>query len=90
MGAEVPLYVNICDPRLGTDLCRCDAGLVGKSELNPKIDGDIIFKVENKALDAILSVGRYMIMFCICIGSSCVIYSMNDRGHDCKTSPRGS
>ena len=29
------------------------------------------FKVENKALDAILSVGRYLIMFCIYVGFSC-------------------
>ena len=28
-------------------------------------------KVENKALDAILSVGRYLIMFCIYVGFSC-------------------
>ena len=30
------------------------------------------FKVENKALGAILSVGRYLIMFCIYVGFSCV------------------
>merc|ERR1719392_57418 len=34
------------------------------------------FKVENKALGAILSVGRYLIMICIYVGFTCVIYSI--------------
>ena len=34
-------------------------------EPNPKVEGDMTFKVENKAPDAILSVGRYMITPCI-------------------------
>ena len=34
------------------------------------------FKVENKAMGTILSVGRYLIMFCIYVGFSCVIYSI--------------
>merc|ERR1719247_3759679 len=50
--------------------------LSGTSEPNPKVEGDMTFKVENKALGAILSVGRYLIMFCIYVGFSCVIYSI--------------
>ena len=34
------------------------------------------FKVENKALGAILSFGRYVIMFCIYVGFACVIHSV--------------
>merc|ERR1719183_1211843 len=34
------------------------------------------FKVENKALGGCLSVGRYLIMFCIYIGFTCVVYSV--------------
>merc|ERR1719399_2555234 len=50
--------------------------LSGTSEPNPKVEGDMTFKVENKALGACLSVGRYLIMFCIYIGFTCVIYSI--------------
>merc|ERR1719271_830380 len=50
--------------------------LSGTSEPNPKVEGDMTFKVENKALGAILSVGRYLIMFCIYVGFTCVIYSI--------------
>merc|ERR1719399_1365453 len=50
--------------------------LSGTSEPNPKVEGDMTFKVENKALGGILSVGRYLIMFCIYIGFSCVVYSV--------------
>merc|ERR1719265_41912 len=50
--------------------------LSGTSEPNPKVEGDMTFKVENKALGTILSVGRYLIMFCIYIGFTCVIYSI--------------
>ena len=49
----------------------------GTSEPNPKVVRDMTFKVENKALGATLSVGRYLIMFCIYVGFSCVIYSIN-------------
>jgi hypothetical protein len=50
--------------------------LSGTSEPNPKVEGDMTFKVENKGLGACLSVGRYLIMFCIYIGFTCVIYSV--------------
>jgi hypothetical protein len=50
--------------------------LSGTSEVNKKVEGDMTFKVENKALGGILSVGRYLIMFCIYVGFTCVIYSI--------------
>jgi len=50
--------------------------LSGSSEPSKEVEGDMTFKVENKALGAILSVGRYLIMFCIYIGFTCVIYSI--------------
>ena len=50
--------------------------LSGASVPNPKVEEDMTFKVENKALGAILSVGRYLIMFCIYVGFSCVIHSI--------------
>merc|ERR1712078_953579 len=34
------------------------------------------YEVGNKTLGAILSAGRYVIMFCIYVGFSCVIYSV--------------
>merc|ERR1719146_225592 len=40
------------------------------------VEGDMTFTVENKALGGCLSVGRYLIMFCIYVGFSCVIYSI--------------
>merc|ERR1719440_1935314 len=49
----------------------------GTAEVNKDgAEGDMTFKVENKALGACLSVGRYLIMFCIYIGFTCVIYSI--------------
>ena len=50
--------------------------LSGTSEPNPKVAGDMTFKVESKALGAILSFGRYVIMFCIYVGFACVIHSV--------------
>merc|ERR1711865_249927 len=50
--------------------------LSGKSVPNPKVEGDMTFTVENNVLGAILSVGRYLIMFCIYVGFTCVIYSV--------------
>ena len=50
--------------------------LSGTSEPNPKVVGHMTFKVENKALVAFLSVGCFLIMFCIYVGFSCVIYSL--------------
>merc|ERR1719329_2020522 len=50
--------------------------LSGTSTPNEKVEGDMVFKVENKALGTVLSVGRYLIMFCIYVGFTCVIYSI--------------
>jgi hypothetical protein len=41
-----------------------------------KCEGDMEYTVENKMLGTILAVGRYVIMFCIYVGFSCVIYSI--------------
>jgi hypothetical protein len=41
-----------------------------------KTEGDMEYTVENKGIGAILSVGRYIIMICIYVGFSCVIYSI--------------
>ena len=50
--------------------------LSGTSTPNKDVEGDMVFKVENKALGTVLSIGRYLIMFCIYVGFSCVIYSI--------------
>ena len=47
--------------------------LSGTSVPNPKVEEDMTFKVENKALGAIQTVGRFVIMFCIYVGFLCVI-----------------
>jgi len=41
-----------------------------------KTEGDMEYKVENTALGGILSMVRYVIMICIYVGFSCVIYSI--------------
>jgi len=41
-----------------------------------KAEGDMEYEVENKALGAVLSIVRYVIMICIYVGFSCVIYSI--------------
>jgi hypothetical protein len=41
-----------------------------------KAEGDMEYTIENKALGGILSFGRYIIMICIYVGFSCVIYSI--------------
>jgi len=51
--------------------------LSGTSEPNKNgVEGDMVFTVANPVLGSILSVGRYIIMFCIYVGFSCVIYSI--------------
>jgi hypothetical protein len=39
-------------------------------------EGDVEYVVENKMLGTILTIGRYLIMLCIYIGFSCVIWSI--------------
>ena len=41
-----------------------------------KAEGDMEYSIENKALGRILSFGRYIIMICIYVGFSYVIYSI--------------
>lgn len=41
-----------------------------------KTEGDVEYVVENKILGTCLAVGRYLIMLCIYIGFSCVIWSI--------------
>jgi len=50
-----------------------------------KTEGDMEYTVANKAVGGILSVGRYVIMICIYVGFSCVIYSIFTIEH-----PKGS
>ena len=50
--------------------------LSGTTEPNVKVVGDMTSKVEYKALGAILSFERYLIMFCIYVGLSDIIYSI--------------
>merc|ERR1719183_1716024 len=40
------------------------------------VEGDMVYTVENKLFGTVLAVGRYVIMVCIYIGFSCVIYSI--------------
>jgi hypothetical protein len=51
--------------------------IVLQGEVRPgKAEGDIEYTVENKLFGTILAIGRYVMMFCIYIGFSMVIYSI--------------
>merc|ERR1719199_1459313 len=41
-----------------------------------KVEGDMEYTVENKLFGTILAIGRYVMMICIYVGFSCVIYSI--------------
>merc|ERR1719262_2181737 len=41
-----------------------------------KIEGDMEYEVENKALGTILVIGRYVMMICIYVGACMVVYSI--------------
>jgi hypothetical protein len=41
-----------------------------------KCEGDMEYTVENKLFGTILAIGRYVMMFCIYVGFSCVIWSI--------------
>jgi len=41
-----------------------------------KVEGDMEYTVQNKALGSILAIGRYVIMICIYVGVACVVYSI--------------
>jgi hypothetical protein len=49
-----------------------------------KTEGDMEYTVENQGIGMILSIGRYIIMICIYVGFTCVIYSVFTIQH-----PRG-
>jgi len=46
-----------------------------------KVEGDMEYTVENKALGSILAIGRYVMMICLYIGAGCVIYSIFEFEH---------
>jgi len=46
-----------------------------------KVEGDMEYEVENKALGSILAIGRYIMMICLYIGAGCVIYSIFEYEH---------
>ena len=73
MGAELLLHVHICDAGADVDPIAVTLVLSDTSVPNPKVEEDMTFKVKNKALGAIQTVGRFIIMFCIYVGFLCVI-----------------
>jgi hypothetical protein len=50
--------------------------ILGGKVHDGKTEGDQIYEVENKCLGGCLMVARYLIMFCIYVGFTCVIYSV--------------
>jgi len=46
-----------------------------------KVEGDMEYEVENKAVGSILAIGRYIMMICLYIGAGCVIYSIFEYEH---------
>jgi hypothetical protein len=68
----------MCTYALLAQTCCCVAvPLVLQGEVTVgKTEGDMEYKVENKMFGTILTIARYVIMFCIYIGFSCVIYSI--------------
>jgi hypothetical protein len=58
-------------------ICSVAVPLVMQGEVKPgKLEGDMEYTVENKLLGTVLSIGRYVMMICIYIGFSCVIWSV--------------
>merc|ERR1719375_893273 len=49
--------------------------LQGKAKKG-EAEGDMIYEVQYPVVGSILSIGRYVILFCIYIGAACVIYSV--------------
>merc|ERR1719171_503936 len=41
-----------------------------------RIEGDMVYEIENQGLTTALTVARYAIMLCIYVGFSCVIWSV--------------
>jgi hypothetical protein len=62
---------------LAQTCCSVAVPLVLQGEVKTgKAEGDMEYTVENKTLGAALALGRYVIMVCIYVGFSCVIYSI--------------
>merc|ERR1719183_3089341 len=62
---------------LAQTCCSVAVPLVLQGEVKEgKTEGDMEYTVENKTLGAALALGRYVIMVCIYVGFSCVIYSI--------------
>jgi len=62
---------------LAQTICSVAVPLVLQGDVKAgKVEGDMEYAVENKALGAILAIGRYVMMVCIYVGVGCVIYSI--------------
>merc|ERR1719160_1163272 len=62
---------------LAQTICSVAVPLVLQGEVRPgKAEGDMEYTVENKLFGTVLAIGRYVMMFCIYIGFSMVIYSI--------------
>merc|ERR1719449_164286 len=62
---------------LAQTICSVAVPLVLQGDVKAgKVEGDMEYEVENKALGSILAIGRYVMMICIYIGAGCVIYSV--------------
>merc|ERR1719359_1081425 len=62
---------------LAQTICSVAVPLVLQGDVKQgKCEGDMEYEVENKALGAILAIGRYVMMVCIYVGVGCVIYSI--------------
>merc|ERR1719152_166047 len=62
---------------LAQTICSVAVPLALQGEAKPgRIEGDMEYTVENKALGTILVMGRYVMMICIYVGVGCVIYSI--------------
>jgi len=62
---------------LAQTVCSVAVPLVLQGEVRAgKVEGDMEYTVENKLFGTILAIGRYVMMICIYVGFSCVIYSI--------------
>merc|ERR1719313_1253348 len=62
---------------LAQTICSVLVPVVLQGEVKPgKVEGDMEYTIENKLFGTILSIGRYVMMICIYVGFSCVIYSI--------------
>jgi len=62
---------------LAQTICSVAVPLVLQGDVKAgKVEGDMEYEVENKALGTILVIGRYAMMICIYVGVGCVIYSV--------------